>query len=229
MPWKGSEGMKKKAITLLLILMFMFQVVSTVSATQIDPEEISNAELLRKYTLEFTEMENELKEIEVKLNAANEFESNNENIKEGVLTRNIQEEGSMVTLAIPYSLTGIDYQPIVTHAKLYTRSVWEEDSDWGSLKSVEGRVLEIYDGATCLQIEVEAGQWSAVPGGGKTKPFVEYKDNYYEEFDWPEIAFVPNHHDLGHTADFTIVRGIKTEKWRVVCNKNERDHWKIGD
>lgn len=220
-----------KNLGLLFILLLMFSVVSNVSAAQADTESLADKELLEKYAMDFKELENELKETVVLAKLHSKYDLDDKKIKEGIVFKEIEGEDGVVTLAIPYStyaLNGNEYEVTVTHAKLYTKSTWsEDDNDWGSLKSIQGRVLKLYDSATCTQIAVTAGQYSALtPINNRTENFVEYKGDYDREFDWPEIGLAPDQSDLGHTAYFTIVRGSKTEIWKVVCNKNERFHEK---
>ncbi len=209
---KGLLIKMKKAIGIFLILMLVN--TSSVFASQIKTlEEVGNATyILEKYSEEFTEMENDLKEMELKLNS-NYYDLKEDDLGDKVITRTIREDNDLIILGIAYSTTwdgGIYDTKQTTHAKLWAKSSWEEQNGThAALRNVQRKVLEIYDGAVCAKIEITAGQGCAwQPGSEEFDSFETTRNSYNKNYDWPLILWVPEGiSDLGHTSTFTIERG----------------------
>ena len=201
-----------------------FLVFGNSYALQIDEAQKERAELLEKYKIELTEMKQELKSIARKVNDSKILEDLTEELSQGILVRHILEDDGIVTLSVPYTIErsspSIEYPANVSHATLFSKSTWNQNSGFVTLTNVQGSVLQFFDGATCQQISVTAGQSDNYSFGGRTNSFIEYGSSYNKSYSWPWIGTSPGGHDLGHTAYFSIKRGTVTRVWQITCNKS---------
>lgn len=163
-------------------------------------------------------METELTEMEAQENQLIQSEGKSPN--GNIITRTIEEDNSIVTLGIVYT-QDIDFvggTKYITHGKVYIKSTYTTGENINghpvvSLTKVEGNVIELYDGAELVKIEITAGQDCVLdPFNSEHDSFETTNDYYSEDYNWPDMLW-PNEGTkrLGHNATYTIYRGYNQQ------------------
>lgn len=180
---------------------------------------ICNDELSQKYDEVYDQM---LQELNQKVRTNSIPLSTNETSTQ-IYTKSLQEENSIVTLGIVYSLEPATYSSdfqgttdTITHAKVYVRSdidksVDSQGFDIATLTSVEGKVVALYDGAKLTKINVHAFQNTLLGSSGiKSTNFETPQLSYSKSFSWPYVRYSDSMTLLGQQVNFTFQRGTST-------------------
>ncbi|WP_069998705.1 hypothetical protein [Cellulosilyticum sp. I15G10I2] len=214
----------KKSIKLGVVSIIVFgsivgslsaQNISQIPSTSVEQSvQILDSVQFNKYDSAFKEMEKELKSKLKTSSIAAESENLKTNLEDTkVYTKTFEEGNSAVTLGLVYSTASkyVGTDDYITFGRVSLRTYYDDSQNQTgttmpgiTLKSIEGSILAIYDGAQYVRTRVVAGQGTLYdPVNSRGDNFTITSKSYSKPYSYPYI--LNQQVQVGQSATFYFI------------------------